>query len=212
MILLDTFCKAGGASKGYKDAGFEVIGVDIEPQPHYPYSFIQADAIEFIADHGSEFDAIHASPPCQKYTQAASQWRKQGREYPDLIEPTREVLKASGKPYIIENLAGAPLINPIVLNGAFFGLRIRRTRYFELNFELPFFLIPKEGRSGYRMGRKPRESDLIMPVGHFSGITRARKEMGIDWMNRAEITQAIPPLYTEWIGRQLIQILEVKNE
>jgi DNA (cytosine-5)-methyltransferase 1 len=212
MKLLDLYCKAGGSSQGYSDAGFEVYGVDIEPQTHYPFTFYQADALEFLRDHGHEFDAIHASPPCLRYTQAAAQWRKKGKFYPDLVDPTREMLKAIGKPYIIENVSGAPLINPIVLNGAFFGLKVRRTRYFELSFELPFFLIPKEGKSKFRMGRAPTPGDIIVPVGHFTGIDYAKKEMRIDWMNRSEITQAIPPLYTEWIGHQLFEILEAQNE
>jgi DNA (cytosine-5)-methyltransferase 1 len=139
---------------------------------------------------------------------AGQQWRKEGREYPDMVAETRELLKATGKPYIIENVPGAPLINPTVLNGAFFGKNLRRTRWFETSFDIPFFLIPKEGPSRFRMGRKPSKSDPVVPVGHFSGVDRAREVMDIDWMTGAELAQAIPPAYTEFIGRR---IMEVEN-
>jgi len=209
--LLDTFCKAGGAGAGYAQAGFEVVGVDIEPQPHYPYEFHQADALQFIADHGHEFDAIHASPPCQDYTWASIQHKKNGKKYPDLLAPTRDALIKTGLPYVIENVVGAPLLNPIVLNGLFFGLRVRRTRLFEMNFEIPFFLIPKEGRSFFRKGRKNKDGDIVVPVGHFSNIAYVRKVMGIDWMNQEELANAVPPAYTEFIGNILLQHLQEKR-
>jgi len=221
--ILDTFCKAGGAGMGYYQAGFEVVGVDIEPQKNYPFPFILGDAIDilrrmldgekFLASDGiwygiDDFDAIHASPPCQAYSLAGQQWRASGKEYPDLLDPTRKLLIVSEKPYVIENVPGAPLINPTILNGAFFGMNLRRTRLFETSFDIPFFLLPKEGPSRFRMGRKPRKSDPVVPVGHFSGIDRARKVMGIDWMTGAELTQAIPPAYTKFIGEHLIRYLE----
>ena len=209
MRILDTFCSAGGASKGYNDAGFEVVGVDIAPQKHYPYEFHQGNAIEFIIKHGHEFDAIHASPPCQAYTPAGQQWRKGGKVYQDMVAITRYVLIKSGKPWIIENVPGAPLINPLILNGAFFGMRVRRTRLFETSFQIPFFLIPKEGKSNFRMGRAVKEGDTIVPVGHFTNVEYARKEMRIDWMNRSELAQAIPPAYTQFIGTHLMNLLEL---
>jgi DNA (cytosine-5)-methyltransferase 1 len=207
--LLDLFCKAGGATRGYQLAGFYVIGVDIEPQPHYiGDEFHQAGALEYLAAHGHEFDVIHASPPCQEYTKAAQQWRADGKEYADLIAPTREALKAIGKPYVIEHVPGAPLVNPVILNGAMFGLLVHRVRLFECSFEFPFFLLPQLPRP-VKMGRAVVEGDVIQPVGHFSGADYARRQMGIDWMNKAELAQAIPPAYTEYIGNQLMNVLQV---
>lgn len=205
MKLLDLFCKAGGASMGYHKADFEVTGVDIEPQKNYPFEFIQADAMSLSLEFIRQFDAIHASPPCQAYSMASMQWRIQGKEYLDLVEPTRTILKNSGRPYVIENVPGAPLINPIVLNGAFFGLKVRRIRLFECSFNVPFILLPNDLPSTFRMGRPVREGfDAITPVGHFSNIPYARQEMQIPWMTGAELTQAIPPAYTEWIGKHLM--------
>jgi len=212
MRLLDLFCGAGGAAMGYYRAGFEdIIGVDIKPQPNYPFEFVQGDALEYVTEHGAEFDVIHASPPCQAYSMAGQQWRAEGREYPDLVEETRELLIRIGKPYVIENVPGAPLINPTVLNGAFFGKNLRRTRWFETSFEMPFFLLPKEGPSRFRMGRKPRKSDPVVPVGHFSGVNRAKRVMEIDWMTQAELAQAIPPAYTEFIGKKLLEAINARS-
>lgn len=140
--ILDLFCKAGGAAEGYHRAGFEVVGVDIEPQPNYPYTFIQSDAIEYLRENNlSEFDAIHASPPCQAYTraQALSKGRNNGKYgvHPDFIPQIREILRKIGKPYIIENVAGAPLENPITLYGTQFKyLYTQRKRLFESNIAL----------------------------------------------------------------------------
>ena len=208
MRLLDLFCGAGGAAMGYHRAGFDVVGVDIKPQPHYPFEFHQGDALEYLAEHGREFDAIHASPPCQAFSMAGQQWRKAGREYPDFIEATRSLLRKTGKPYVIENVPGSPLKNPIMLNGAMFGKRVNRRRYFECHPTMPFILIPPDPPSRFRMGRPVKEGDQITPVGHFSNIPYARKEMDIDWMTGAEMTQAIPPAYTHFIGRQLIAQIE----
>ena len=194
---------------GYFRAGFdEIVGVDIEAQPRYPFKFIQAGALEYLAEHGHEFDAIHASPPCQFATMAGRQWRSQGREYPNLIEPTRELLQTIGVPWVIENVPGAPLLNPTILNGAMFGLLVRRTRWFETSFPIKFFLLPTEQRSTFRMGRPIKEGQPITPVGHFSNVAYARKEMGIDWMTGSELAQAIPPAYCEFIGKALLDVLE----
>ena len=194
---------------GYYRAGFtDIVGVDNRPQPNYPFEFVQADALEYLAEHGREFDVIHASPPCQAYSMASQQWRKSGSDYPDLLEPTRKLLIKTGKPYIIENVPGAPLINPTILNGAFFGKNLRRTRLFETSFNLPFILLPKEPPSRFKMGRKPRDNDPVVPVGHFSGVERARRVMEIYWMTQAELAQAIPPAYTEWIGRRIVEVGE----
>ena len=212
MRALDLFCGAGGAAMGYYRAGFdEIVGVDIKPQKNYPFTFVLGDALEYLREHGHEFDFIHASPPCQAYSLAGQQWRGAGKEYADLVEPTRELLILSGKPYVIENVPGAPLINPTILNGAFFGMNLRRTRLFETNPPLPFMLLPKEGPSRFRMGRPPKKNDPVVPVGHFSNVPRARDVMGIDWMTGAELTQAIPPAYTEYIGRQMLACIEKES-
>jgi len=197
--LLDLFCGAGGCSMGYSRAGFDVVGVDIDPQPQYPFEFHQADALEYLAAHGHEFDIIHASPPCQQYTKAAQQWRKEGKEYADLIEPVRELLMKIGKPYIIENVPGSPLVNPIFLNGSMFGLLVHRPRYFECSFPAEQPEIIKTKRPA-KMGRPVQEGDIIQPVGHFSGADYARKQMQIDWMSKKGLAQAIPPAYCEYIG------------
>lgn len=212
--LLDLFCKAGGCTKGYQLAGFWVRGVDIEAQPRYVgEEFVQADAIAYLRgliDSGEidEFDAIHASPPCQSYSMASAQWIAKGKTYPDLVAPTRALLIEAGLPYVMENVPGAPLINPIVLNGPFFGMRLRRRRLFETSFKFPFFLLPSEEKSEFRMGRPVTEGSVITPVGHFSNIGYARRVMGIDWMTGEELTQAIPPAYTEFIGKHLLEHLK----
>jgi DNA (cytosine-5)-methyltransferase 1 len=130
--LLDTYCGAGGCAVGYHRAGFEVVGVDINPQPRFPFEFHQGDAIEYIREHGHEFDVIHASPPCQRFSEATPMERRD--KHPDLIAPTREAMQATGKPYVIENVenARAELANPVKLCGTMFGLPIWRHRYFEI--------------------------------------------------------------------------------
>ena len=210
--LLDLFCKAGGCTKGYQRAGFYVVGVDIEPQPHYcGDEFIQADALTLDMDFMQSFDAIHASPPCQAYSMAGQQWRCAGKEYADLVAPTRDLLKKVGLPYQIENVGGAPLIHPMMLNGTFFGLKVNRKRYFELSWPLPFMLIPIDPPSQFRMGRPIKEGSMITPVGHFSNVPYAKRQMGIDWMTRRELNEAIPPAYCQFIGKELMKHLEAVN-
>ena len=207
--MLDLFCGAGGAGHGYHLAGFNVLGVDIEPQPRYPFNFAQTDALEYLSrlvesDNVEMFDAVHASPPCQGY---AATRVLQAKEHPMLIEDTRELLRRSGKPYVIENVPGAPLINPVRLNGQLFGLMVDRERWFECaGFDAPFVLLPPPRRA-VKMGRKVKEGDVIQVVGHFSNVDYARRAMGIDWMTGRELAQAIPPAYTEFIGRQLLEVL-----
>lgn len=198
MKLLDLFCCAGGAGEGYRMAGFEITGVDISPQPKNPHKFILADALEYLETHGHEYDAIHASPPCQAYTKAGKQWRKEGREYPDMISMTREALKRTGKPWVIENVPGAPLLNPILLNGSVFGIRVHRPRLFETSFHLEQPEVPP--MVPVKMGRPIKEGDIVQPVGHFSGVKYAAKEMGLPWMGQKELAQAIPPVYTKYVG------------
>ena len=217
-LLLDTFCKAGGAGMGYHRAGFRVIGVDIEPQPNYPFMFIQADAVEFIERFGNQFDAIHASPPCQAHSRIASIGVARNGAYPehqDLIAPTREALKTAGRPFVIENVVGAPLIDPITLCGSMFeGLKVYRHRLFECSFSID---APKHEP---HRDRTPSAGNGISPKGFISvcgsggvkGMTSKEiieywsMAMGIDWMTRKELAQAIPPAYTEFIGRRLIEV------
>lgn len=198
--ILDLFCGAGGCGMGYHRAGFDVVGVDIEPQPNYPFQFHLGDALEFVKAHGHEFDAIHASPPCQAYSETQ---KLQGNDHPELIEPTREALQALGLPWVIENVPGSPLINPVELCGGMFGLRTYRHRLFETSFPVTAPNHPAHKARQTKMGRKPKDGEFIHVVGNFSGVKYAREAMGIDWMNRDEMAQAIPPAYTTFIGWQL---------
>lgn len=226
---------------GYFRAGFDVVGVDIKPQPRYPFEFHQADALEYAAAHGHEFDAIHASPPCQAYCALKHMATK---DHPDLVAVTRDVLVATGKPYVIENVPGAPLDRYVVLCGTMFnlgtdcGAQLRRHRLFESNI---LIMSPgpcqhtKKPVIGVYGGpeRDRRRSISVTGTGNAVGgrvITvaghgarqpgfwnegkresfpheQARKAMGIEWMNRDALSQAIPPAYTEWIGRQLMEAL-----
>jgi DNA (cytosine-5)-methyltransferase 1 len=196
---LDLFCGAGGASQGYKRAGFHVTGVDNRAQPHYAGDrFIRADAMTFSFEG---FDAIHASPPCQAYTKARN---LQGNAHPDLVGPMRERLIAAGVPYVIENVIGAPLINPLLLCGMMFGLNVYRHRLFESSVPLPFLLHPMHHKPHVKMGRPVKEGDIVQVVGHFSNIGYARRAMDIPWMTQKELAQAIPPGYTEFVGRELL--------
>jgi len=206
MKLLDLFCCAGGAGEGYRLAGFDVTGVDIEPQPKNPHRFVLADAIQYLEEHGHEYDAVHASPPCQAYTKATKQWRKEGRVYADLISKTRDALRKLGKPYVIENVPGAPLESPVLLNGSVFGIRVHRPRYFETSFDLEQPEVPQ--MKPVKMGRPIKEGDVVQPVGHFSGVGYAQKEMGLPWMGQKELAQAIPPIYTQHIGERLRAVIE----
>jgi len=206
--LLDLFCGAGGCSVGYHRAGFDVVvGVDIKPQPRYPFAFVQADALEYVAEHGHEFDVIHASPPCQGYSRMR---HVTGKEYPLMIEDVRAALRATSKPYIMENVEDAPLIDDILLCGTMFGLKVFRHRRFETSF---FMMAPPHithtlfGK-GQKQGRPiTEERQYITVTGNFSGIETGKRAMGIDWMSKRELTQAIPPAYTEYIGRHLMEVL-----
>lgn len=205
--LLDLFCGAGGCSVGYHRAGFDVVGVDLEDQPRYPFEFVRADALEFPLDG---FDAIHALPPCQRYSKIC---RAMGiaNERPDLVAPIRDRLMASGVPYVIENVAGAPLIDPVILCGSMFRLRtssglwLRRHRLFETSFRIddrPICRHPKGVSIGvYGNGTNRYHLEKL---GRTIKVAECREAMGIDWMTRKELSQAIPPAYTEWIGNRLI--------
>ena len=258
LRLLDLFCGAGGAAMGYSRAGFEVVGVDLAPQPRYPFEFHQADALEYLAAHGHEFDAVHASPPCQGYSIMHNlPWLK-GHEYPLLILPVRKMLEALGKPYVIENVMGARHgakgltkrgleahgLQAGWLCGTMFGLPFYRHRLFATNFlwlapghpkhmnrrrpgaslagrarEIVFSATEdsrgleswpgRRGEAGHGLtvvkrqgngGNPFRREDGGLNIGHAVGWRLAAEAMGIDWMNRAELTQAIPPCYTEYVG------------
>ena len=215
MKLLDLFCGAGGASMGYYRAGFEVIGVDINPQPHYPFEFHQADAIEFLQDHWKKFDVIHASPVCKLFTKLNAIHKK---DHPDFITPLRPILLEIGKPYVIENVPEAPLINPIILCGTMFPeLRVLRHRAFETN---PTLYFPPgqcnhwgtcSGNAAWnekgRLTPSLKDFDFLTVTGNDYIADDGRKAMCIDWMTKKELSQAIPPQYTEWIGNQIMNYL-----
>lgn len=194
-LALDLFCCQGGASQGLRDAGFDVVGIDIVPQPNYPFPFIRADAVTTIP---RRFDFVWASPPCQAHTLAQ---RIQGNDHPDLIEPTRVMLKASGVPYVIENVVGAPLDNPIMLCGAMFGLQTYRHRLFECSFHIEQPPHPEHTAPTTKMGRPVKPGHMMHIVGNFSGVDQAREIMGAHWMNRDGLREAIPPAFAEYIGR-----------
>jgi DNA (cytosine-5)-methyltransferase 1 len=202
--LLDLFCCQGGASAGYVAAGFDVVGVDIEAQQRYPYEFHHGDALEYAVKNGSKFDAIHASPPCQAHTNAQ---KIMGNDHPDLIEPTRELLKSLGKPFVIENVPGSPLVNPVELCGAMFGLETYRHRLFETNWPLTVPAHPAHAARTTKMGRPPVEGEYMHVVGNFSGVEKARDVMGMPWANRDGLREAIPPAYSEYIGKQLMKVI-----
>ncbi len=214
---------------GYYLAGFRVVGIDLHPQPHYPFEFHCADAMTFPLDG---FDVIHASPPCQCYTSLKAMWNR--RPHPDLVAPTRERLVDSGKLWVIENVPGAPLVSPVLLCGSMFrlgcdGAELRRHRLFELSIPLSCSNQCNHGWSGADCtigvyghaggySRAQRYSTIGVYGGH--GRDRRRKKngqhfptdarrqaMGIDWMTGTELCQAIPPAYTEWIGRQLMEVI-----
>ena len=201
--LLDLFCGAGGAAMGYHRAGFEVVGVDIKPQPHYPFEFHQADALTYPLDG---FDAIHASPPCQAYSWAARRW-----DIPraDLVDATRDLLLVAGLPWVIENVPGAPLRGPAILCGRMFDLPLIRHRLFETDWQL--WPLPGHPRcvglikAGKAVTVAGHGGDNVRGNG---GRAAKRAAMGIDWMDDTELNEAIPPAYTEWIGVQLMAHLE----
>jgi DNA (cytosine-5)-methyltransferase 1 len=220
LRLLDLFCKAGGAGMGYYRAGFEVTGVDLEPQPRYPFEFHQADALEFLAEHGHEFDVIHASPPCQAYSAAQHLGRARNGDYPehpDLIGSTQELIYPTGRPFVIENVSGArsKLGASIMLCGLTFGLKVYRHRYFEVS---PYMLAPahiahNDQTPSAGNGKSPKGFISVCGSGGVRGMNAGEileywsYAMGIDWMTRDELAEAIPPAYTEWIGRHLIEAL-----
>lgn len=212
LKLLDLFCGGGGCSVGYHRAGFDVVGVDIAPQKNYPFEFHQADALEYLAEHGHRFDVIHASPVCKKYSKLAA--LNKGKKYPDQVGEVRDALMATGKPYVIENVPGAPLINPLMLCGSMFGLKVYRHRLFECSPLLYFPPCPCQhvARASGTKNHGKRRKDLsnfgvLTITGHDFIVADARIAMGIEWMNQRDLSQAIPPAYTEYIGRQIMEAI-----
>lgn len=200
--LLDLGCCQGGASRGYVDAGFDVTGVDLVDQPRYPYRFIKADAVEYLAEHGLEYDAVHVSMPCQGYSDTQ---RLHGKQWPRLIAPMRLILLGMQHPcWVMENVAAAPLVNPIELCGAMFNLRTYRHRLFESNVPLTAPRHPMHIRRQTKMGRRPVKGEFMHIVGNFSGVDEGREAMGARWMSRDGLREAIPPAYAEWVGRQIV--------
>lgn len=205
-LALDLFCKAGGVTKGLQRAGFYVVGVDIEPQPRYcGDAFVQGDALSIPADRLRRFDLICASPPCQAYSIASRSRRNAGHVYPDLVGPVREMLDRARVPYIIENVPKAPLRADLKICGCQVGLPLRRERWFEASWPLQNMLPPHR-----------HTGPVVSVVGHGTPtwvrkalgfnptIKHYREAMGIDWMTRDELSQAIPPAYSEYIARQFL--------
>ena len=191
---------------GLHHAGFDVTGVDIEPQPRYPFNFVQADALEFPLDG---YDFIWASPPCQAYAQAALGPRNAGKSYQALIEPVRRRLESAGVPFAIENVMEAPLKNAFMLCGSMFGLRVWRHRLFETNFWRLTLMHPCNhvGLGICAVGRGTPSWIRSKNGGKNISTAEVRAAMGIDWMNRLELSQAIPPAYSEFIGRHALEFL-----
>lgn len=206
--LLDLFCGQGGAGMGYHRAGFEVTGVDLHPQKRYPFTFIQDDALEYLRMHGYKYDAIHASPPCQHFS-TITRTAKSQDGHPNLIPVVREALVDSGKPYVIENVPGAPLLSPIMLCGAMFpGLRVYRHRLFESNLFLIAPPHPEHVEKTTKCGRGAGENGWMSIAGHVGNVAAANAAMGCGWMSQKGVAQAIPPAYTEYLGKQLVKYLE----
>lgn len=218
--MLDLFCCAGGAARGYNDAGFEITGIDITEQPHYPFDFIQGDALDLDAGFLSEFDAIHASPPCQAYSVTAKRTGR-GDDWPMLIGPTREMLRKTGLPYVIENVVGAPLIDSVVLCGTMFsGLRVIRHRLFEANFKIvpPEHVPHKDHPLCHTLDKRKAHYGKTDEWVHYVQVNgggnctvmAARDAMGIDWMTKKEINEAIPPAYAKHVGKALMKRIRNK--
>ncbi len=213
--LLDLFCCQGGAARGYYQAGFVVVGMDIDPQPRYPYPFHQGDVMGITPagwqQIATQYDAIHASPPCQHYSDLAKR-NGNADEWPDLIDPVREVLESTGLPYVIENVEGAPLRDPVTLCGTMFsGLRVIRHRLFESNVRLvapvhgkhPLVFTHDKRKAHY--GKLDQDTAFVQVTGG-GNATIANKRAalgGLDWMDNHGVNEAIPPAYAEYVGYQL---------
>lgn len=238
--LLDLFCGAGGAAMGYARAGFEVVGVDIKPQPRYPFEFVHDDALVALFEwplwahyHGYDFDAIHASPPCQAYSVANNIHQ---HDHPDLLPAARELLKQTGLPYVIENVPGAPMHwhsatlldqntwGALICGRHFPEINVKRHRWFESNVPIHGTPPCPKGHPGdwllvfgHTVLERSGQIDSDTPSGgprfrrRHVGAERGREAMGIDWMTRDELSEAIPPAYTEFIGHQLMVHVQARS-
>lgn len=229
--IADLFCCAGGAGVGYRQAGFEVVGFDIKPQPNYPFDFRQRDVMSLTPEElRAEFDAVHASPPCQGHTTLRRLPNAKG--HADLVPATRALLAATGLPWVIENVMGAPLIEPVVLCGTMFGLgsginELQRHRKFELNWGLlrrvPACVhrVDEPVGDGRLRGVVPVYGDYPSPTqrdairrrgGTFPKKADRAEAMGVTWpTTNKEIAQMVPPAYTRWLGEQLLAYVEFKD-
>lgn len=196
---------------GYSRAGFEVVGVDVAPMPNYPFKFVQNDALELLRSAGTwswgwgwwdeqPFDAIHASPPCQAYANVTL-WRGDQDDHPDLIELTRELLDETGLPYVIENVRTPALRDPMMLCGSQLGLPIRRHRYFETNWPDPFGLL-----------MPPCQHHPSHLAFEHKGERAYADAMGCGWMSSLEAREAIPPMFTAFLGDRLMAHLKAQKE
>ena len=208
--LLDLYCGVGGASAGYNKAGFDVTGIDLKHGKRYPYKYIKGDVLLYLQDLDflRSFDIIHASPPCQTHSITQHLRNAQGKSTSklDLIPQTRAALIASGKPYVIENVPGSPLINPIQLCGSSFGLQVRRHRLFESNMKLTGSVCDHKAQ-GRPVGVYGSLNDQIPRGGKTATtIDEGRDAMGMPWAIWTELVEAIPPAYSEYIGKQIINM------
>jgi DNA (cytosine-5)-methyltransferase 1 len=210
-LLLDLYCGAGGAAMGYYRAGFDIFGVDAKPQPNYPFEFIQADALEFLQENGHKFPVKHASPPCQDHSPLRAVAGSHGTGW--LLDATIGLLRKQPTPWIVENVMGADMGADIVLCGSMFGLRTYRHRKFSIDPRLPMLIsLPYHPPHRIRTSTKKRRRDfdagmhisITGDVGSWLGLPC----MGIDWMTGNELSQAIPPAYTEYIGTQLLEAVK----
>ena len=222
--LLDLFCGAGGCGVGYQRAGFDVVGVDIVAHPSCPYPMLVDDALEVLRnrDYCQGFNVIHASPPCQAHTNASNRWRGRGGKadsHPDLVGPTRDLLRALGKVYVIENVVGArgAMRDAVILHGGMFGLGVHRPRLFEVSVPIgspPG--VPAQRESVGVYGVKPDGRRLFTRTDGTmqraaKGLAEGQQAMGIDWMDWEDLTEAIPPAYTHWLGEQLLAVLDLRG-
>jgi len=207
--LLDLFSGAGGAAMGYHRAGFDVTGIDVAPQPNYPFRFVQADALDYLTAHGAEFDTIHASPPCHDHTALSALVGHDGTGR--LLALTRTALDATGRPWVIENVQGAKMRRDLTLCGELFGLAVIRHRYFELGgwtAPQPAHRVHRGRVAGWRHGEY-FDGPYFAVHGDGGGkgnLTQQRAAMGIDWMTKRELAQSIPPAYAEYVGRALLSV------
>ena len=221
MRLLDLFCGAGGAAMGYRRAGFDqIVGVDIRPQPRFPFEFVERDALEYLADHWQEFDAVHTSPPCQVFVNMAKMKRRNPRKqkHPDLLTPTIAALQGIDIPWVIENVMSAPMPCNLILCGSHFDLRVRRHRKFATSFWIPQLRCLHEEQeaegpivgvygSGGKTLRGPTRRDAYASRRYRNRAQANHAMGGLDWMIVREMVQAVPPAYAEYIGRYMLEYL-----